>query len=196
MRKIGFAVVMLGLLAVPSAAWTSQGHGADQRNAARECRAERSAMGADAFAETYRNFGACVRTKARENAAERRSARRAAVRECRSQDLHGRELSACIRRAERAERAEDRAEQRAELNAARQCRAEREAMGEDAFREQYGTNRNKRNAFGKCVESKVSQDDQTGEQEPTQDGQGEQQGQSGQPDDAGRPDNAGPPQDA
>lgn len=43
----------------------------------------------------------------------------------------------------------------ARSNAARDCRAEREAMGVEAFREQYGTNRNKRNAFGKCVSAKV-----------------------------------------
>jgi len=37
------------------------------------------------------------------------------------------------------------------INAARTCRAERTSMGADAFRNKYGTNRNKRNAFGKCV---------------------------------------------
>lgn len=37
------------------------------------------------------------------------------------------------------------------LNAAQTCKAIRTAMSEDAFRNRYGTNRNKRNAFGKCV---------------------------------------------
>jgi hypothetical protein len=32
-----------------------------------------------------------------------------------------------------------------------QCRAERSAMGETNFKNTYGTNRNKSNAFGKCV---------------------------------------------
>ena len=41
----------------------------------------------------------------------------------------------------------------AKPNAAQQCRAER-AADIDAFREKYGTNKNKRNAFGKCVSSK------------------------------------------
>ena len=40
-------------------------------------------------------------------------------------------------------------------NAARECRAERETMGVEAFREQYGSNRNNRNAFGKCVSAKA-----------------------------------------
>lgn len=39
-------------------------------------------------------------------------------------------------------------------NASQQCRAEREA-DRDAFRDEYGTNGNKRNAFGKCVSRKA-----------------------------------------
>lgn len=42
-------------------------------------------------------------------------------------------------------------------NAAQECRAERTALGVDAFREKYGTNKNKRNAFGKCVSAKRKQ---------------------------------------
>ena len=36
-------------------------------------------------------------------------------------------------------------------SASQQCRTERSAMGIEVFRETYGTNHNKRNAFGKCV---------------------------------------------
>ena len=36
------------------------------------------------------------------------------------------------------------------MNAAKTCKAERTA-DPAAFREKYGTNKNKRNAFGKCV---------------------------------------------
>jgi len=36
-------------------------------------------------------------------------------------------------------------------NPARTCKAERASMGPDDFNERYGTNANKRNAFGKCV---------------------------------------------
>jgi hypothetical protein len=39
-------------------------------------------------------------------------------------------------------------------NAAQQCRAELTANPEQ-FRATYGSNRNKRNAFGKCVSQKV-----------------------------------------
>jgi hypothetical protein len=37
------------------------------------------------------------------------------------------------------------------MNPAQTCRALRASMGEEAFRNTYGTNPNKRNAFGKCV---------------------------------------------
>jgi len=45
--------------------------------------------------------------------------------------------------------------QSVEKNAAKKCKAEREAMGADAFKAKYGTNANKANALGKCV-SKLS----------------------------------------
>ena len=41
-------------------------------------------------------------------------------------------------------------QQQATLNAAKKCKAER-AQGAEAFANKYGTNKNKRNAFGKCV---------------------------------------------
>jgi hypothetical protein len=39
-------------------------------------------------------------------------------------------------------------------NAARECRALKAAMGTENFRNEFGTNHNKRNAFGKCVSRK------------------------------------------
>ena len=36
-------------------------------------------------------------------------------------------------------------------NAAKYCKAVREAKGVEAFNTQYGTNKNKKNAYGKCV---------------------------------------------
>lgn len=80
MRKIGLACALIGVLAIPATAAAGPENRADVRNAARECKAERQAVGAETFAETHRTFGQCVRRKARENAAERRSARRQAVR--------------------------------------------------------------------------------------------------------------------
>ena len=43
-----------------------------------------------------------------------------------------------------------RAEVKADVNAAKGCKTERKA-DPAAFRAKYGTSKNKRNAFGKCV---------------------------------------------
>jgi hypothetical protein len=49
------------------------------------------------------------------------------------------------------------AQQQETLNAAKTCKAERQSMGAEAFANEYGTNPNKRNAFGKCVSQKAKQ---------------------------------------
>jgi hypothetical protein len=41
--------------------------------------------------------------------------------------------------------------ERQKESAAKKCKAERAAMGREAFAQKYGKNKNKRNAFGKCV---------------------------------------------
>jgi hypothetical protein len=57
-------------------------------------------------------------------------------------------MAACIAKAKPA------AEEETE-NAAQACRAERDA-NEDAFAKKYGTNKNGKNAFGKCVSGMAS----------------------------------------
>jgi hypothetical protein len=47
------------------------------------------------------------------------------------------------------------AQQERTQNAAKQCKAERQSMGAQAFAAEYGTNANKKNAFGKCVSQKA-----------------------------------------
>ena len=46
---------------------------------------------------------------------------------------------------------------RIKTNAAKECDAERDG-GREAFEEKYGTNKNKKNAFGKCVSEKAHED--------------------------------------
>jgi hypothetical protein len=111
------------------------------KNAAKQCKAERSdpdfaaAHDGKTFEEFYGKnkngknaFGKCVSTKAHE------------LKEAEDQD--------------------DAQEVQAFKNAARQCAAERSdagfpaAHGGKTFDEFYGTNHNKRNAFGKCVSGK------------------------------------------
>jgi hypothetical protein len=181
-KKISIGCALLVALAIPAGAVAAP-QGGDARAAAKQCKAERAAMGADVFRQTYRNLGQCVQQKARERATQRRQA----LRDCRAQGLRGRELAACVRQAAR----DQAAEQQDELNAARACRAELEQLGEDAFRDKYGTNRNKRNAFGKCVEAHAGGDDDAGQQDDGADHEtGDQQEQSSGPE-SGQPNGPG-----
>src|SRR3954468_7450079 len=49
----------------------------------------------------------------------------------------------------------------AKSDAQKQCRAERTAMGTQTFRDTYGTNKNKKNAFGKRVSHRTHQNEAT-----------------------------------
>ena len=49
-------------------------------------------------------------------------------------------------------------------SASQQCRTERTGMGTDLFRQTYGTNKNKRNAFGKCVSKTAKAQQQSDDQ--------------------------------
>ena len=111
-----------------------------RENAAKECKAERgnTPESRAAFAEKYgtnrnnRNaFGRCVSQNAQENKEE--------------QD------------------AEDAEEAEARQNAAQRCDAERgeTEASRAAFAEKYGTNRNNRNAFGRCVSKLAQQQEAT-----------------------------------
>jgi hypothetical protein len=62
---------------------------------------------------------------------------------------HG--FSRCVRDVSKEEESEN---ETAHKNAAKECKAERE-LDPDAFAEKYGSNKNGRNAFGKCVSSKA-----------------------------------------
>ena len=46
-------------------------------------------------------------------------------------------------------------------SASKQCRTERSGMGLALFRMTYGTNKSKRNAFGKCVSKLARENEET-----------------------------------
>ena len=181
-KKLGIIVTALAVLALPAGAAAKPGAKADKRNAAKECKAERAAMGEENFATTYGKFGKCVKQARAEARAERKQARRQAVQDCRDQGLKGREFGKCVKsqaKQNKAEaKAEDEAEDAEEMNAAKTCRAEQAEIGEEAFAEKYGTNRNKRNAFGKCVSAHAeAQGDDEGELEEEDENENELEGE-------------------
>ncbi len=176
MKKIGMIVGLVAVFAMPATALAKPSQ-ADKRNASKECRAERTAMGTENFNAKYGYLGKCVSRTAREEARERAAARRAAVKECKAANKSGRALATCVAKESKANKAEQDAEDRQERNAAKTCRDEETALGKDAFREKYGTNRGKSNAFGKCVSATASENV---EQQPETQG-GDQQPSTAQP---------------
>ncbi len=91
MKRVWIALLVLGLMAVGVTA-ASAVTGKDKANAARECRALKKAMGTDNFRDAFGTnknkhnaFGKCVSRKSREEAKERRSAKRNAAKDCKAE---------------------------------------------------------------------------------------------------------------
>jgi superfamily II DNA helicase RecQ len=166
-------------LVLPTGAAAKPDH-AEKQAAKAECKDERGKTRAtrEAFRAKYHGFGNCVRAHAAEEEAQNEEARENAAQECkdeRSEDpdafretygtnkngknAFGKCVSAKASENKAAMDAED-AEEAVEFkNAAKDCAAERREMGRDDFADEYGTNRNKRNAFGKCVSQKTRETD-------------------------------------
>lgn len=118
----------LAALALPAAALAVDPSPSDRAAAQQSCRAQRTALGPAAFKALY---------GANEN----------------DRNAFGKCVSK-LARAEQKDPGAAAAERREVAAAAKACRAERE-QNAAAFREKYGTNRNKANAFGKCVAAAV-----------------------------------------
>jgi hypothetical protein len=140
-------------------------------SAAKACAAQRAAIGEQAFKLLYGTnasrsnaFGKCVTAQVRArqaielNAAQTCRAERDSMGAAAFADKYGKNkndqnaFGKCVSQHASAAVA---ALQQATINAAKACKAERQTMGAEAFRNKYGTNRTKSNAFGKCVSSRV-----------------------------------------
>ena len=123
MIRLGLALALAALAAIPAIALAGDHDGKLKSNAAKECKAERGTDDAarEAFAKKYGTEGSNYKNA----------------------------FGKCVSQHVKAERAERKA---AKSAAARDCREERDSLGVDAFREKYGTEHSKgHNAFGKCV---------------------------------------------
>jgi hypothetical protein len=149
MRKTVFMLALGAMLVVPAAAMAAPTK-ADSKAASKECHELRAAMGKENFKNEYDTFGKCVSKKSKEEAAERKAARRQARAECEAQGLKGKQRAACIKEQTKANKAEADAQDRERVNAAKACRAEQSDAA--AFAAAYGTGKN---AFGKCVSKKA-----------------------------------------
>ena len=154
MRKLSL-VLALVVLAVPAAAQAKKPSGGEHKNAAKQCKAMRAEMGADAFREAFGGkgkrsaFGRCVAQQRK----ERRDARKWARKACRAKGLRGRAMKRCFREQLAADPAPKPADYQ---NAVDECRAD-QAEDPEGFAEEFGDGPN---AFGKCVSHEVSDDDE------------------------------------
>jgi hypothetical protein len=179
MNRLIAATAALTVLTIPASA-NAEPSESNRANAAQECRAERgdSAATREAFRVKYgtnankRNaFGKCVSTRARAEEHQDETAHANASKQCKAEaeqlgpeafaakygsgkkgrNAHGKCVSGKAKELKAAADAKDRASIAERKNAAKTCAAEREEIGKAAFATKYGTNKSKRNAFGKCV---------------------------------------------
>jgi hypothetical protein len=180
MKTIGVAICLALALALPAGAVAKTHPDRGDRLAAKaECKTLRGRTDAthEAFRTLFRNFAACVRSTARDEAREEQNAHTNAAKDCKAErdedaaafaENHGtgpkkrNALGKCVSEKAKAKEAaadeRDRREAGEFKNAAKECDAERDA-DPDAFATNWGTNDNKSNAFGKCVSEKASEDD-------------------------------------
>jgi len=181
MKKITVSIGLALALVLPTGAIAKPNpDNADRRAAKSECKTLRGSTDVtrEAFRTQFRSFAACVRTTAVEEAQEEQTAHTNAAKECKAERTanaaqfatdygtgpKGRNaFGKCVsKKAKAKEHAADEqdAEDAAEFkNAAKECDSERTANAA-TFAEQYGTNENNSNAFGKCVSSKASDDEE------------------------------------
>lgn len=187
MNKFTLAICMAAALALPAAsAAKSPAEQEHKRAAHAECKDERGKTKAsrEAFRAKYRSMSGCVRKTTAEEAKEQAEAHKNASHECKAEaadpsfaskhggksfaeyygandndkNAHGKCVSAKAKEL-KAELDEADAKEADEVkNAAKACAAERRSLGTEKFAERYGTNPNKRNAFGKCVSKHASGD--------------------------------------
>ena len=129
MRKLLITTAVLGAALAPAAASAADPVPADFKNAAKYCKALKAASGpsfASMFGTKKNAYGKCVSSTAKKQAAE-----------------------------------DEKQESAAKTNAAKECKAERDdagfaaAHGGKTFEQFYGTNKNGKNAYGKCVSTKA-----------------------------------------
>ncbi len=170
----------VALTVPPSAALAADSPSPARSQAEKNCREQRAKIGVTTFKELYGTnkngsnaFGKCVskqtavvtgiESQSNQNASQQCAAERASLGEDAFQAKYSTNknrphpngtngFGKCVSSTAKSKSTTANAEQQQRtINAARKCKAERRSLGDAAFRNKYGTNRNKSNAFGKCV---------------------------------------------
>lgn len=174
MKKL-LVVLAVSAAIAPAAALAEDPPASNEPSPTELCRTERTGMGSEAFKQLYGTnknksnaFGKCVVKKAH----AQQAAHQNAAKQCRAEQDDSNFAAAhegktfaqvygtgngknafgrCV--SSKAKTAEE-AEVQATVSAAKQCKSER-STDPAAFKQTYGTNKNKSNAFGKCVSQKA-----------------------------------------
>jgi hypothetical protein len=167
-RKLS-VLAAVAALAVPALALADEPSEQNQKNAAKECKALRDASGKENFRSMFGGgknaYGKCVSQHAKKDQAQEKKAHANASKECDAEqaadpaafkdkygtgkdkkNAHGK----CVSQKAKENKAEADETDANDAKAAKQCKAEKSEDAE-AFKQKYGTNKNKKNAFGKCV---------------------------------------------
>jgi hypothetical protein len=179
-KLIGIVAALVAALALSAAASADQPSHANAKNAAKYCKALRAASGKQNFKALFGGkknaYGKCVSQNAKKDQKQDQTAQQNAAKQCKAEQAQDAAAFAqkygtnkdgknaygkCVsQKAREIKAAEDQTDQN-DVDAAKECRAER-SQDPSAFSEKYGTNKNKKNAFGKCVSQKSQQKDDAG----------------------------------
>ena len=171
MKNMSLAAIAGALVfALPALADTTPPTGTP--SAEQQCHTERAQMGVDTFRQTYGTnknhhnaFAKCVSKRTDATDQNESEAHSNAAEECKTlQGDHGNAFGKCVSQHAQEQTADaTRQDIQADVNAAKGCKAERKA-DPAAFATKYGTNKNHRNAFGKCVSqhAKAEQEQESG----------------------------------
>lgn len=167
---------LIGALALSTTAFADNSNSTPapgSPSAAQQCRTERSAMGIELFRQTYGTnknrhnaFGKCVSKREHATSEAATAAKQNASKECTTEETadpaafthsygtgkHGANAHGkCVSQKAKTKTAKALDDEvKADVNAAKSCKTERKA-DPAAFAAKYGSHKNKRNAFGKCV---------------------------------------------
>ena len=155
----------IGVMALPASALAQDAPPAPKTSASAACKALQKSLGAATFKATYGTnanksnaFGKCVSARTKTETADQAKAKNTCKAERdadaaafaqkygtnkNKKNAYGKCVSAKAKAASTAAT-------KATVNAAKTCKAER-AANPAAFKAKWGTNKNKSNAFGKCV---------------------------------------------
>jgi hypothetical protein len=174
-RRSLYILAAVAALAVPAAALADQPSQQNQKNAAKYCKALREASGEQNFRSMFGGgdnaYGKCVAQNAKKDQKQEQTAEENAAKQCKAEQdkdpaafkqkygtnkNKSNAYGKCVSQKTHANKAKADKTDQNDVTAAKQCKAE-QAKDAQAFKQKYGTNKNKKNAFGKCVSQKSNE---------------------------------------